>query len=369
MTKRKKIGVDFHIVDGKFQGSRTYLLEVYKELLALPESQQFDYYFFVEKRDSIAFGIHSFQQPNVRIIPIPKVPAFIRLLFLFPFYIQKFKLNVVHFQFNTPFIFINRTIVTIHDLLFEDHPEYFPKLFRLRLKILTPLAAKFAKRIITVSNYSKNRIHSVYNVQASKIDVALNGCNENFFYQKIEAKLLSQKFALTVGRIEKRKNHLFLFKALEKTNFFDEGYDFVVIGKRDHDYTDFHDYVQTSRYKKQVLLLEDVSEEELISYYQNANLFIYASIAEGFGLPLLEAILSGTPIISSNSTALLEILPQDYDLVFSPHNENDARHKINTYLRAPNEYKHKIQSVRKSYLGRWKDSAKTHLKAYIELLG
>lgn len=204
-----------------------------------------------------------------------------------------------------------KSIVTIHDLIFLRYPSCYPLIDRLIYNYKFRKACRNADRIIAVSECTKRDIVSLYHVSPDKIDVVYQGCDEQFKRtvpeeekQAVKEKyVLPDRFILYVGSIEKRKNLMLLAEAL---CYLDETYKVVAIGK----YTPYADKVQ--RFLKhqgkehRMHMIHNVPFKELPAFYQSATTFVYPSFYEGFGIPLLEALNSGIPVIGAHGSCLEE---------------------------------------------------------------
>ena len=220
--------------------------------------------------------------------------------------------------------------------------------------------------LLTVSEYSQKRIAFHYNIPVEKIGITPNGISKEFFEEKIgdnfrfNLKYDLQHFILYVSRIEPRKNHLILLKAFSDLKLWEKSYKLIFVGKKDFSYGDLDVFLEscTEKCRRNILFLQNINNSELISFYKNADLFIYPSIAEGFGIPPIEAISTGTPTLCSNATAMSDFafLEEDH---FDPNNLDELKLKIINKLTQP------INSTRIDLLKRivaekysWNKSAK-----------
>ena len=221
-----------------------------------------------------------------------------------------------------------KKIVTIHDLIFVRFPKYYSFFDRKIHFWKFKKAANTADRIIAISEQTKQDIIQFLKVPESKIDVVYQGCHESFkqdfsetFLNEIKEKFsLPDRFLLNVGTIEERKNLLSVVKALKETNI-----PLVVVGKK----TDYWKKIEKefTKNKVEVKHLENVSMTELAAIYRLADVFIYPSLFEGFGIPVIEALYSKTPVITSNLSCLPEAGGPD-SCYIDPYNIGDIRAKI-----------------------------------------
>ena len=202
-------------------------------------------------------------------------------------------------------------IVTVHDLIFLRHPEYYHRfdVQIYRWKFFHTL--READRIIAISECTKRDILAYGNFPEDKIDVIYQSCSLRFRNkvscsdkQRIRMKYhLPVRYILNVGSIEMRKNMLLVVKALQQLP---TDISLVIIG-RHTSYTDkILKYVHAHKLEQRVLILHGISDDDLPAIYQQAEVFVYPSRYEGFGIPIIEAIQSGLPVVACTGSCLEE---------------------------------------------------------------
>ncbi len=203
----------------------------------------------------------------------------------------------------------------IHDLNFEHHPEWLPKsAYRYYASRYPKFAAK-GKRIATVSEYSKADIASTYRINANLIDVVYNGVSEKF-QPAVEAEKQAIKdtyagsmdYFLFVGSVHPRKNlvnTLLAFDAYCTKSIHKRA--LIIAGEKYFGNSELEKILHNMANKERVYFTGKVDDATLIQLYSGAHTFVYASLFEGFGIPVLEAMQSKVPVIASNSTSLPEI--------------------------------------------------------------
>ena len=221
-----------------------------------------------------------------------------------------------------------KKIVTVHDLIFLRFPQFY-SFFDKEIHLWKfKKAAKKSDRIIAISEQTKKDIVHYLKVPENKIEVIYQGCHEAFKNEIPEQTLsmisekysLPHRFILNVGTIEERKNLHRVVQALKGT-----GIPLVVVGKK----TKYFKKVKKAAEKGKVetYFLEKVSMEDLAVIYRLADIFIYPSLFEGFGIPVIEALYSSTPVITSNRSSLPEAGGED-SVYVDPENIEDINSKI-----------------------------------------
>ena len=222
-------------------------------------------------------------------------------------------------------IVVRNQIVIIHDVATFDHPEWFSKSFSFFYKLIIPILVKRAKAIVTVSEFSKRRIIELFDADESKIHVVLNGVDFNFFttVPENEADTLSQfnlikgKYFLSVCSLDLRKNLPKLIRAWLQTDLPMKGYKLAFVGGSGVNFSKIEKFKHSS-----IVWLGYVEDLQLPRIYQNAAAFAYVSLYEGFGLPPLEAMCTGIPVLASNTTSLPEVVG-DCGVLVNPESEKE----------------------------------------------
>ena len=223
---------------------------------------------------------------------------------------------------NTGLLFYNRQIVTIHDMSYKVNPKWFSKKFYLWYNFLISHIAKRSLKIQTVSNASKTDIVKYLKVKPEKISVIYNSyylnTNNNF------EKITGDKYFLTVSSFDPRKNLDNLVKAFKKI---DEKIKLVIVGSNSSNFASDDKLPD----KKNIIIMGYVSDLELVSLMNNAEIFIYLSFYEGFGLPPIEAMYMGCPVIVSDIPAHREVCGSAA-LYTDPYSIEDIKNKITFML-------------------------------------
>lgn len=307
---RPRIGLDLHVVDGIFQGSRTHCLELFSRVIAL--TPECDFVIFANDKQPLLTFSQSFGLPHVHHVPMRHRSSPVRLIWQLPQLVRRHGVSLLHTQYIAPPLPFCATAVTVHDILFESHPQYFDRSFVLRSRLLVRSSVKRSALVFTVSEFSRNEIRMRYGISGEQIHAIPNGVDQIRFCPGTAGwevphalGLEHRKYFLTVGRLDPRKNHASLLQAwgmlpVPRPRL-------VLVGQRHRGTPDLFLQIRTLGLESDVLVLEAISDQELPALYRHARGFIYCSWAEGFGIPLLEAMVSGVPVVSSANTALAEV--------------------------------------------------------------
>ncbi|MCX6251677.1 MAG: glycosyltransferase family 1 protein [Bacteroidetes bacterium] len=222
-------------------------------------------------------------------------------------------------------IFYKNQVITIHDLAFLVNPEWFTKRYYWFYKIFTPIIARNAGKIITVSEFSKGEIMQYLGIQEEMIVVVNNAVNFEKSKVPPTGKVIEGKYLLAVSSLDPRKNLLRIIEAYKQTGI-DGEYKLVLVGKSDRVFNMEATTEITER------SLGYVSDDQLVQLYRNASLLIYPSLYEGFGIPPLEAMSLGCPVLISDIPVFREVFG-DAGWYVDPKDTSDIRDGILAILK------------------------------------
>ncbi|MBU2537745.1 MAG: glycosyltransferase family 4 protein [Proteobacteria bacterium] len=367
----KRIGIDFHVADGKYQGSRSHVIELFARVIEL--SPDLEFFLFLDDTDSLRNLSASFRLKNVHLVCMSSANPMKRLFWQLPALAKRYELDILHCQYILPPMLSCAGMVTIHDVLFESHPEYFERMFRLRSRILMRYSACRAAHVFTVSDFSKSEIAGFFGLNAACISVIYNAADPDRFFpgdagQSIVARrgLLPGRYLLTVGRIEPRKNHSRLLEAYAALG--SDTPPLVIVGQIDSRRVNIQKMIDNLSLSDRVVLIDDADDSELPALMRHASMFIYPAIAEGFGMPPLEAMSCGVPVITSNLTSLPEVVGNAGVLV-NPLDTTALTRAISVILHdAPLRSRLRQAGIERSQKFSWLESAKLVRERYLAYL-
>lgn len=219
-----------------------------------------------------------------------------------------------------------KTVVTMHDAIFLRYPELYSATYRRSFIRRNASACRRADKIVAISEQTKRDYMDFFGVEESRISVVYQGCNEVFWQPVSEAEMqrvsttfrLPEAYILCVGALEERKNQLRLIEAAASTQ---TSLPIVLVGRGNRDYK--QRLMQTARqYDVPLRLIEDAGMQDLPAIYRLASVFAYPSLFEGFGIPILEAVRCGVPVVASSGTCFEEIAGEG--VVYAPPTEPEA---------------------------------------------
>lgn len=314
------------------------------------------------------------EKPNNFEIIETKLPVFsLRHLKAFSRLVNNSKVDVFHSShFIYPWFYIGKGVATIHDLIPMKYPKTISFINRIKFILMTKYTLKKASNLITVSNNTKKDIVGIFNYDDSRISVIYEAVDDYFYPQPkdIVQKVLSKyrvdkDYFLYVGACKPHKNIIGLVNAYSLLPIeIKEKYSLVLVGKKDRRYLEVDNFIRTNRLTDFVIQLENVSDNELPSIYSGAEIFIFPSYYEGFGLPPLESMACGTPVISSNTSSLPEVLGNNA-IFINPDKPDEISSKILGLLSNANlKSELSTKGINHVKTFSWKETAEETLKVY-----
>lgn len=319
----REIGINAHLLSGEAGYRRAGIHHYIAQVVAnLPPGNGTCHY-------TLFTRFHpEWQRPDLKIVSTswPTERRWVRILWeqtVWPLTARRRDLDLLHsMAFVTPFWSPCPTLVTVYDLSFLHYPERFPALQRLYLSTQTRRSCRQARRVITISESGRRDVHRFFGVPLEKIDVVPPGVDEMFrplpaatvaaFRSRLD---LPERFVLHVGTLQPRKNIPLLLEAIARLQRAD--LPLVLVGGKGWMYDEIFARVQALDLANRVRFTGYVSDDELPLWYNAATLLALPSAYEGFGMPVIQALACGTPVIVADSSALPEAAG-DAGLLFPP---------------------------------------------------
>jgi len=220
-------------------------------------------------------------------------------------------------------------VVTIHDLIFLKFPQLYKYFDRKIYGYKFRFACEKSDMIIATSNQTKQDIMEFYGIPDKKINVLYQTCNPKYAIQISDeekqrvrkANGLPEHYLLSVGTIERRKNTHRILEAVYEHKI---DIDIVIVGRKTQYYDEIKAYADTHNLSSRLHVFDRLGNADLPAIYQMADIFIYPSMYEGFGIPILEAFFSGTPVITNSNGSTGEIAGNAAFTINTPHKDNIA---------------------------------------------
>lgn len=330
-----RIAIDLTSLADNFSGIERFALNISKELITLDKINNYILIFKNSVHEEFKKFIDS-ENVEVKVLKGNKKLYFNQVILMRNLY--KIKADrYLFFAFQSPILFRRKGIInTIHDLTPWDYPNTMKLLSKIYFKISILDSIKKSKEIITVSEFSKRRIKEKFNSNSNLIycgisDVFLNKENN---YEESEVILnkygIQNDYLMCLCTLEPRKNIDILVKSfieLKDEHKISDDCKLVLVGRRGWKVEKLINEI-SSEYSKDIIVTGFVDDEDIPLIYKKSKCFVFPSLYEGFGIPVLEAMSMGTPVVASNTSAIPEVLGKDYKYMFENNNKEDLKKKI-----------------------------------------
>lgn len=271
-----------------------------------------------------------------------------------------------------------RSLFTLHDLIFELFPQHHRRYNYWFLKLMMPRFLRAADRIVTVSEQSRSDAVRLYGIDPERVTVIHNGVESHFRpapaaagedRAALDRYSLPARYLLHVGTIEPRKNLIRLLEAFGRVRESHPTLKLVLVGQKGWLYEPFFEALARSGLEEHVLLPGYVSDADLPALYRQAACFVFPTVYEGFGLPALEALACGTPVVASRSSSLPEVTG-GAALLVDPYDPAAIAAAIRRVLEDEAlAARLRDAGPRRAAVFTWEAAARRTLTLYLELLG
>jgi glycosyltransferase involved in cell wall biosynthesis len=330
-----KIGIDAHFV-GSRHGGNEYVFENMLRTMAerpVPDEQLYAFSFNLKAKEVLP-------EKGINLVPLRLKSVYLQRALEIPRLTRKLDLDILHVPFNFMPLGRCRKVIHVHDLAFLHLKDSFTFSERQRMALMTSFCGKRADHVFTISEFSKADIIKTYRLPESKVTVTPLAMGSDEFRPWDAASKsafrdrhgLHFPFILFVGTLQPRKNVITLLKAFKSlVAQGDQDSRLVLVGRKGWIYEDLFDYIGENGLENRVIHRENVNTRDLAGYYNTAEVFAFPSLFEGFGLPIVEAMACGCPVISSDTSSMPEVYG-DAALSFSPLDAEKLADHLRTML-------------------------------------
>ncbi|HEX8684646.1 MAG TPA: glycosyltransferase family 1 protein [Ardenticatenaceae bacterium] len=375
MKARPRIGLNAQLLAlGESYRSAGIANYIYQLLRHLPQVSDFHYTVWTHEREGDLAGVER------RVTPLPTARPPVRIAWeqlLQPYAVARARPALLHgLAFVLPLWLRVPGVITIYDLTFLRVPEAFKPLNRLYLQTMTRLSARRAAHICSIAEHGRQDIARYLDVPADRITVVYPGLDPRFATPPSREAVaefrmrrgLPERFVLYLGTLEPRKNVPALVQAFAAVKERVPGVDLVLAGGKGWGYEEIFAEVERLGLRDRVHFPGFVPADELPLWYSAADLFAYPSRYEGFGLPPLEAMACGTPVVTTHAASLLEVVGEAGRTV-SPDDNEALTEALGSLLADPAEREmRRERGFAQAARFRWRESAATQAEVYRRVL-
>ena len=371
LEKVMRFSVDAHAIGQHLTGNETYIRNLLNCFEVL--DREADFVAYISREEAIADVPRSISKEARLGEP------FVRLGYDLPRRVAEDRPSLLHVQYTAPLTCSAPIVVSVHDVSFLEHPEYFTSFRAMQLRLTVRRTVKAASCVLTPSEFSKQRILDAYQLPDDKVVVLPNGVSSVFHPVAREVAQRSMRtslaapapFILTVGDLQPRKNHLGLIRAFEDLIHAHPQlpHHLLVVGKETWYAPTVRAAAKKSPVADRIHFTGFVDDEELRRLYGACDLFVYPSFYEGFGLPILEAMACGRAVACSNTSAMPEVA-DSAALLFDPCSQRDLVFAMRDLLLNP-ELRQRMErlGVQRAAMFSWTSSAAKTLDLYYAVAG
>ena len=366
-----RIAIDAHSVGNQLAGNETYAVNLIEALAEIDQSNQYTLY--VTRQSAIDRFANRWPNFNVK-RTVPHTPL-VRIPVTLSAELRRNPVDVLHVQYTAPPLAPCPVVATIHDLSFEHLPETFNRRSRAQLRLTVRRTARKAAQILTLSEFSRRDIVDTYRIAPDRVSVTPAAAPSHFKPIEDETELrkireiygIERDYILSVSSIQPRKNLIRLIEAYScLRGLRPEGKlpQLILVGKRGWLDNETFRAAQRHSANNDIAFTGYVAENDLSALYSGATCFVYPSFFEGFGLPVLEAMQCGAPVIAGNRTSIPEVVG-NAGLLFDPFDTNSLVQALTRVL-DDSEYRAalRIQGLERAREFDWKQTARMTLQAY-----
>ena len=366
-----RFSVDAHAIGCHLTGNEVYIRNLLHEFARLDDGN--DLIAYISKK-----GLDADLPGRIQTRAVSDDP-FKRLGLDLPRHLRRDCPDLLHVQYTGPVFSPVPLVVSVHDVSYLEHPQYFTRFRSIQLRITVRRTLERAVRVLTPSEFSRRAILKHYRIAEDKVIVVPNAVESQF--RPIEREVarmairrkfgFSRPFVLTVGDLQPRKNHLGLLHAFEDVLKAEPHLqqDLMFVGKETWYSRELHRAVEHSSVRDRVHFTGFVEDADLVHFYGACDLFVFPSFYEGFGLPILEAMACGRAVACSNLTAMPEVA-NAAGILFDPASKSEiARAMLDVLLDAELRTRLERLGLHRAAGFSWEKSAAQTLQVYQDVAG
>ena len=304
-----KIGIDAHVLGTRAGGNETYMNNLLRALQQHPPPFDISAFVGVDQENAVR------QQYGIQTIPLTVHSSYLRVPLVLPWLCRREKIDLLHVQYTAPPVSSCPYIVSLHDIVSFKYPDSMPFLDRNRLRLLTGHTVRHARRIWVLTEAMRDEISDYFHIDPNKFDLVQPVPDPAFVpvvdtehLQAVRARYgLPGHYILFLGLLQPRKNLLRLAQAFKQLR--DQGLEhvLVVVGKKAWLYGPMLQEIEALELGDSLIFTGYAEHADLPALFSGADCFAYVSLYEGFGIPVLEALACGTPVLASQDPALREV--------------------------------------------------------------
>jgi glycosyltransferase involved in cell wall biosynthesis len=304
-----RIGIDAHYLGGQSGGNETHTRNLLRGLRELAPPAHFVVFVHAERVQG---------DPDLagfEVVDLPVHSSYLRVPFALPWLAMQHRLDLLHVQYTAPPWCPCPYVVTLHDAVMLRHPESLPFADRHRLRLLSPSTLRRAAGVFTVTEAMRADISAAFALLPESITVTPNALGPRFLQLPDEAQRaetraryeLPEHYVLSLGQIQPRKNLARLAHAFAQLDPAIFPHKLVIAGKKAWSYGDMLAEIEQLEHGGRIQFTGYVDDAHLPALYAEAEAFTFVSLYEGFGIPVIEALACGTPVLASTDPALVEV--------------------------------------------------------------
>jgi glycosyltransferase involved in cell wall biosynthesis len=366
-----RFSIDAHAIGRHLTGNEVYVRSLLEGFASLDKKSEFIAYTSVR-------GAEEYVPSRIRTRQVSENP-FVRLGIDLARRVRADAPDLLHVQYTAPLFCPAPVVVSIHDVSYIEHPEFFTTARRVQLQISVERTVRRAAKILTLSEFSRQGIARSYGLDPGRIAVVPAACSEIFkpvsrpkAKSFVEGRFqVTAPFILNVGDLQPRKNPLGLIRAFEELigTCPELPHHLVLVGKDTWYAPKVHQAAENSPFGNRIHFTGYVDDAELLQLYNACEIFVFPSFYEGFGIPILEAMACGRAVACANTSAMPEVAGTAA-LLFDPHSTEAMMTSMRDLLRN-NELRARKERLGQQNASRfsWKGTAQQTLDVYYEVAG